>query len=335
MRVELVVPRSVERVRDVDATAVAAHLDHLRPARQPLVRRRGVRDPPDDPAEPHRAHLARVRRVRHVVLLELAGAPARDVEHAVVDGEVDVGDQRRDGAEGLQRGRQQLRVRGLGRDRDHLVARPTCRRRGASARPTPTGPRSTPPPRRTPRSPRGSWRRAQLQHHLVLRTEVDRLQVPALGEVPEVQRVAVLLAQQQLGHDAVLDHRRRAPLAGDRDVLVEVPPGVVGQVLRAAVGLPGPQHVERGVVEQRDPARPVVAVRAAEARQEDPVGAAVQGVRARVAGVRGQLLGVDRLEQVRRARVGLRVVDVDVAAAQPRAAAGSAARGRACRGPRA
>ena len=225
---------------------------------------------------------------------------------------------------GCSAGGRQLRVGGLGRDRDHLVRGP----RVAVAVPAPDRRRQVlgrhhhpdEPPRRL-----GVVRRAQLQHHLVLRAEVDGLQMPALGEVPEVQRVAVLLAQQQLGHDAVLDHRRGAPLAGDRDVLVEVPPGVVGQVLRAAVGLPGAQHVERGVVEQRDPARPVVAVRAAEARQEDPVRAAVQGVRARVAGVRGQLLGVDRLEQLRRARVGLRVVDVDVAAAQPRAAAGSAA----------
>ena len=44
----------------------------------------------------------------------------------------------------------------------------------------------------------GVVRGPQLQHHLVLGAEVDRLQVPALGEVPEVQRVAVLLAEQQL-----------------------------------------------------------------------------------------------------------------------------------------
>ena len=70
-----------------------------------------------------------------------------------------------------------------------------------------------------------------------------------------MQPVAVLAAEQQFGDDAVLDHRRGAPLAGDQRVLGEVPPGVVGQVLRAAVGLPGPHHVERVVVEQRDAAR--------------------------------------------------------------------------------
>jgi hypothetical protein len=45
-----------------------------------------------------------VVRVAHVVALELAGAEARHVQPAVVDGEVDVGHERRDGAEGLQCG---------------------------------------------------------------------------------------------------------------------------------------------------------------------------------------------------------------------------------------
>src|SRR3712207_8548630 len=60
-----------------------ADLDHLRPARQPLRRRR-VRLAQRDPAQAHRTDLLRVRRVADVVLLELAGAVAGDVEHAVV-----------------------------------------------------------------------------------------------------------------------------------------------------------------------------------------------------------------------------------------------------------
>src|SRR5215207_8396467 len=87
-------------------------------------------------------------------------------------------------------------------------------------------------------------RRADLQGYLVLGAEVDALHVLTRGEVPEVDRVPVLLAQQQLRHDPVLDHRRTAPLAGDQHVLVEVPPGVVVEVLRPAVGLPGAQDVE-------------------------------------------------------------------------------------------
>ena len=111
----------------------------------------------------------------------------------------------------------------------------------------------------------------------------------------------------------------RAPLAGDQRVLGEVPPGVVGEVLRAAVGLPGPQHVERVVVEQRDAARSVVAVRAAQAGQEDrrpgrSAGCAAGSSRPCSA----SSVRLDRLGSVGLRRVGLGVVDVHVRAAQAR-----------------
>src|SRR3954464_12467315 len=53
--VELRVPARVQRVREVDALAVAADLAHLRAAGE--LARRGVRRPPDDPAEVDRAGL--------------------------------------------------------------------------------------------------------------------------------------------------------------------------------------------------------------------------------------------------------------------------------------
>ena len=108
-------------------------------------------------------------------------------------------------------------------------------------------------------------RRAQLEHHLVVSPQVHPLDVLARGKIPEVQRMAVLVGQQQLRVDPVLDHGGGAPLAGDQRVLLEVPPRVIRQVLRPAVVLPGPQHVEGGMVEQRDPAGPVGPVGAAEA----------------------------------------------------------------------
>src|SRR5688572_15848997 len=103
VREELVVPGAVQRVGDVDAPAVAADLDHLRAAGQPVGRRGRVRRPAGDPTQVDRPDLAGVRGIGHVELLELAGAPAGHVEHPVVDGQVDVADQRGDGAEGLQR----------------------------------------------------------------------------------------------------------------------------------------------------------------------------------------------------------------------------------------
>src|SRR3954467_15346788 len=71
--IELLVPARVERVRQVDALAVAAHLDHLGAAVD-LAARRGA-GAPDDPAKVHRAGLLGVARVADVVALELARAP--------------------------------------------------------------------------------------------------------------------------------------------------------------------------------------------------------------------------------------------------------------------
>ena len=163
----------------------------------------------------------------------------------------------------------------------------------------------------------------QLQRHLVLVAEVHPLHVPAAAQVPEVQRVPVLAAQQQLADDAVLHHRRRAPLGGDQYVLGQVPPEVVRQVLRAAVGLPRPAYLERGVVEHRDAARSVstarrpVGIRGPQGRQIDPIRSTVYGVRAGVAGVLGQLLGAEHLDHRRLARVGFGVQHMDARGAQP------------------
>ena len=87
-------------------------------------------------------------------------------------------------------------------------------------------------------------RRAQLKHQLVLVAEVDLLHVLALVQVPEVQTAAVLAAEQQLGDQPVLEHVGRAPLAGHHGIVAEVPPQVVRELLRPAVHLPRPEHVE-------------------------------------------------------------------------------------------
>lgn len=112
---------------------------------------------------------------------------------------------------------------------------------------------------------------------------------------------------QQLRDQAVLDHRGSAPLAGDQGVLVEVPPGVVGQVLGAAVGVPRRAARRSAVVEQRDAARPVGGTYAGE---EDAVRSAVQAMRAGVAGPAGEPTGLDGLVQLGGARVGPGVINV-------------------------
>src|SRR5439155_19432306 len=91
IRIKLVVPCPVQPVRDIDALAVAADLHHLRAA----VERTGVRmrGPANDPAEMHRPGLLGAERIGYVVLQEFARAPAGDIEEAVVEGSVDVGDE--------------------------------------------------------------------------------------------------------------------------------------------------------------------------------------------------------------------------------------------------
>ena len=160
-------------------------------------------------------------------------------------------------------------------------------------------------------------RGAQLEHHLVLVADVDGLDVGPGLHVPEVQPVPVLAAQQQLGHDPVLDHRRGAPLRRDRDVVVDVPPHVVGEVLVAPVGLPLAGHLERVVVEQRHTAGALLAV-PAEAGDEQPAGAAVHGVRPGVAGPLAQLLRPENLGDLRGRGVGLGVEHVQARRAQAR-----------------
>ena len=124
VRIELVVPRRVEPVGEVDALAVAADLDHLRAAVQRLSGLARVRRAADDAAEPDRADLLRLERVADVVLDELARAPARHVEIPVVEREVDVGHERRHGLESLQERRQLLRIGGLRGNLDDLLDRP-------------------------------------------------------------------------------------------------------------------------------------------------------------------------------------------------------------------
>src|SRR5581483_7131418 len=88
--IEHLVPRSVERVGDVDAPAVAADLHHLRPAAQRHVWHARMRLAPHDPAEPHRRRLLRVKWVADVELLEFTCRPTGYIQPTVVDGEVDV-----------------------------------------------------------------------------------------------------------------------------------------------------------------------------------------------------------------------------------------------------
>ena len=116
-----------------------------------------------------------------------------------------------------------------------------------------------------------------------------------------------LASEQVLGIEPILDHRRHRPLRGDHGVVLQVPPHVVGQELRSPVGLPRSDHLERVVIDQRDPAGTFGAVGATQRRHEDAVGSAVHRMRARVSRLGRELTGLDRAGHHRMARVGLGV----------------------------
>src|SRR5208282_5004306 len=75
--IELVVPGRVQRVRPVDALAVAADLHHLRTSLEGLPV--GMIRLPDDPAQMEGAREPGVHWVADVILAQFADAPAGDV----------------------------------------------------------------------------------------------------------------------------------------------------------------------------------------------------------------------------------------------------------------
>src|SRR5581483_12304970 len=146
----------------------------------------------------------------------------------------------------------------------------------------------------------GIVRRSELEHHLVLRPEVECLQVAALAEIPDVERMAVAALEQQIRIEPALHHIRRAPLAGEHRVVAQVPRKIVRQLLGATVDLPAPEHLERIVVEQKDATRRI-AISRAERADVRSLGAAMDGMRAAIAGAAGQLIGLDDLRAFERA----------------------------------
>src|SRR5260370_11379208 len=93
-------------------------------------------------------------------------------------------------------------------------------------------------------------------------------------------------------------------------VVAEVPPEVVGEILRPAVELPAAADLEGVVVDDEDAARPIAGYRA-ERADVDPIRSAMAGVWAAVARAVRDFLRFDRLDDARRARIRLGVDDVD------------------------
>ncbi len=227
--------------------------------------------------------------------------PVREVQEAVVHRDDEVGDQARD------------RDRPAGDlfrlDLDHLVSGP-----GAVL--------GMPVPDRAGEGRRheaaGAGRIVQatnLQRHQALGAQVDRLEVTALLEVPDIQSLAVLPCVDVIELKAGLINLGRRPLTGDQDIEARLIPEVVHQRLRALLLLPAAQHLERLGVERREPARRIAVGIAQHAHHHDAAREAVRGVRPAVAGLPDDLLRLDHFGDLRLARIALHVQDVDPAGA--------------------
>ena len=237
--------------------------------------------------------------------------------------------ERRHRLESLEQRRQHRRIRRLGRDLDHLLASPT-----------------------RPSARRGTTVQIELERSFRLRRRrrsrsfvADR--APAAARAPSAARrpgssfcrcvrrrrshtcsaLPYLPASSSSGIDAVLHHVRRPPLARDHRVVAEVPPEVVGEVLRARDRVShAPRTSNVSWSSMKMPPGPSPSGRA-ERIHVDAVGSAVHGVRRRVPGLRAS---PPRPRSPSRgaaiARIGLGVDDVDARAVRARHDRDTAAR---------
>src|ERR1700759_1438954 len=132
----------------------------------------------------------------------------------------------------------------------------------------------------------------------------------SLVQVPDVNLVAIPAGQQQLWVDAVLDHVRRAPFRGNHCVVAQVPPEVVGELLRAAILFPGALQFEGVSIHQKNATGAISAGRT-ECAAIDAIWSTVNGMRCAVAGLAGELFGLDHLHDFGLSGIRLGVQDVN------------------------
>src|SRR5919112_1408218 len=130
------------------------------------------------------------------------------------------------------------------------------------------------------------------------------------AQVPYMKLMTIAALQEYLGVEPALDHVRRTPLAGDHGVIAQVPPEVVGEVLRPPLDLPAPQRIKAFVVHDEDAAR-AISIGCAERTYINALRAAMDGVGAAVTRTLVHLVGLYHLDDARLPRVGLGVDDVE------------------------
>ena len=310
---ELFIPRGIERVGEIDAFAVAADLDHLRTAVERLPGFARVGGAAHDAAEMERAGFFRVGGIRDVVLDKFAGSPARNVEEAVVERKVDIGDQGRHRLEAFEQGRKLFRVGRLGGNFDHLADRPLTVLAAIFAMPHPNrGRKILQRNHHTNKTICLFWivRWTQFEHHLLLRSQIQFLQMAPLVQIPDMHLVTVLAGQQQLGVEAILHHVRCAPFRSNHGVVPQMPPEIVRQLLRTTILFPLPLQLEGVRIHQENAAGAVSAGRSKGA-PIDAVWSAMNRVGRRVAGLADEFFRLDHLHDLWLFGISLRIQDVN------------------------
>src|SRR5580765_2261780 len=99
-----------------------------------------------------------------------------------------------------------------------------------------------------------------------------------LGQIPDVQLVAVAASQQNLRIHSLAHHVGSSPFAGNESVESQVPPEIISQFLRATIQLPLPEDIEALVIHHENSAR-TVPVRSSQRAHQDSVGTAMNRVR--------------------------------------------------------
>src|SRR6266567_8351115 len=121
-------------------------------------------------------------------------------------------------------------------------------------------------------------RRTHFEDHLLLLAQIERLDMAAAAQVPDVHLMAIFAAEEQVGLKSVFDHIRRAPFACEKRVESKMPPEIILKKLRAAIQFPLTENVERFAIEHENAAW-AVAIRRPKRAHVDAFWPAVNRVR--------------------------------------------------------
>ena len=81
-------------------------------------------------------------------------------------------------------------------------------------------------------------RGTHLEDHLLLFAQIQRLDMAAAAQVPDVHLMAIFATEEKVRLKSALDHVRRTPFAGEQRVESQMPPEIILKKLGSPVHLP-------------------------------------------------------------------------------------------------